>query len=264
VGEATGEYEARLVTSLVRNGGAEVSGPASGADLQQLAAVLQRISGLIHFVDNARDAALLVRRSNAVEKLLDEALKSCCLLEEQQFDLRQLASEIHLRTQRRAGELIGAVLKHPGGRPSKTHTSARMVSRSRPTLRKLGIGRNESHRWQRIAAVPLDEFERHISECRIGRRELTTSSILRFANQVLAGAGGLGQRMPSSAPAQVVEYDKAKRHSSEMLWLDPLALVVPMDAERRQQELEFLTRLRLWLDEFEEALRRPQQPDADP
>ena len=248
-----------MVPPLVRNGGSELAALGSGADLEQLTDVIERIRGLIHYVDNAREAALLVRRSNAVERLVDDALKSCCLLEEQQFDLRQEAAEVHLRTQRRAGELIGEILKHPGGRPAKTRTSVRMVSRSRPTLRNLGIERNESHRWQRIAAVPLDEFERHISECRAGRRELTTSSILRLANQILTGAGSLVQRMPSSAPAQLVEYDKAKRHASEMLWLDPRALVVPMDAGRRRDELHFVARLRLWLNEFEQALCGPQQ-----
>jgi len=252
-----------ITTPMVREHHGEATGTLDGADLAQVLQVLRQIKGMIRYVDTARDATLLVRRSHAVRRVIDEALKSCRLLDEQQFELKQEAAEAHLRTQRRGGELLGALMKHPGGRPPKARTGPNAAGETAPTLRELGIGRNESHRWQRIAGIPLESFEEHIAERRKNGWELTTSGALQLASRMLGSQGDLIdlKPKPSSAPALLVEYDKARRQVSEMLWLDPLALVVPMDSERRRDELEFVSRFRLWLTEFELALKgRPSRP----
>ncbi|HSR26035.1 MAG TPA: hypothetical protein VLW53_20950 [Candidatus Eisenbacteria bacterium] len=224
-------------------------------DLDQLSAVVRQTRDLIQYIDTARDSVLLVRRARAVEMLVDEALKNCHLLEEQQFELRQEAAEAHLRTQRRAGELLTELLLHPGGRPRKTSSSEGAVTQP-PTLRELGIDRHESHRWQRIAMVPRDLFEEHISRCRTERKELTTNRMLLLANRAReATSDGIdGEARPSAGPALLVEYRRAMRHLSELLWLDPLPLARAMGLRQREEEIECLKRLRLWLDEFEQAL----------
>src|SRR2546423_15438634 len=83
----------------------------------RLGQMVQQMRAMVRYVDNARDAVLLVRRANAVDKLVDEALKSCRVLEEQQFDLKQDAAEAHLRTLRRAGQLLANLSLNQGGRP---------------------------------------------------------------------------------------------------------------------------------------------------
>src|SRR5258708_28607915 len=89
-----------------------------GVDLARLTEVIRQTRDMIAYVDNARDGALLVRRANATDKLLAEALKGCHELESEQFALRQSAAEAHLRTQRRAGELLASMEKNGGGRPT--------------------------------------------------------------------------------------------------------------------------------------------------
>jgi len=210
---------------------------------------------MIEFIDSARDAVLLVRHASAVGKLVDEALKSCRFLEEEQFGLKQAASEAHLRTQRRAGELLSDILFNAGGRPSKTGSISGTVS-DRPTLKQLGIDRHESHRWRRIASLPTEVFEEYVTMCRSQRRELTTIGVLQLANRmaVLRREQEDVEARPSGGPALLVEYQKAMRGMSELIWLDPLPLASAMRATERASEIERLRRLRLWLDEFERAL----------
>lgn len=225
-------------------------------DFDQLSAIVRQTRDMIQYIDNARESALLVRRAHAVQALVDEALKNCHLLEEQQFELRQEAAEAHLRTQRRAGELLAELVLHPGGRPRETGPSAGAVSRPGPTLRELGIDRHESHRWQRIATVPADLFEEHIASCRRERKELTTGRVLVLASRALETERDAsdGESRPSGGQALLVEYRRAMRHLSELLWLDPAPLARAMARGERGEEVASLSRLRTWLDEFEHAL----------
>jgi hypothetical protein len=230
-------------------------------DLDQISAIVRQTRDLIQYIDTARDSVLLVRRARAVEMLVDEALRNCHLLEEQQFELRQEAAEAHLRTQRRAGELLAELLLHAGGRPRKNGSTTGAVSPP-PTLRELGIDRHESHRWQRIATVPADLFEDHISRCRTERKELTTSRMLLLANRALEAREDAVDEdaRPSAGPALLAEYRRAMRHLSELLWLDPLPLARTIEPRLRGEELACLKRLRLWLDEFEHALTTARSP----
>lgn len=227
-------------------------------DAGQLSDIVRRTMDMIEYIGSARDAILLVRHASAVGKLVDEALKSCRLLEEDQFDLKQAASEAHLRTQRRAGELLSDVLLHAGGRPSRTGSVNGAVS-DRPTLKQLGIDRHESHRWRRIASLPADVFDEYLTTCRSQRRELTTIGVLQLANRmaVLEREQDDVEARPSGGPALLVEYQKAMRGMTELIWLDPLPLASALQPAERAGEIDRLRRLRLWLDEFESALGQP-------
>jgi hypothetical protein len=222
----------------------------------QLQLLVQRIREMVHYVDSARDAVLLVRRANAVGKLVDEALKSCRILEEQQFELRQDATEAHLRTLRRAGELLTAMPLHPGGRPAQQPDEEPDAGDRPPTLRELGITNHESHRWQRIAKLPDTWFEEHIRDCREHRRELTTSGLLVLAKRFTQEGddADLGDERPSGKEALFREYEAARDQISNVIWLDPIALARSLDTVGRQRELDRLRRWRMWLDEFETAL----------
>jgi hypothetical protein len=210
---------------------------------------------MIRYVDNAREAALLVRRANATDKLINEALKTCGLLEEEQFELKQDMAETHLRTQRRAGELLFELEKHPGGRLPAKGTEAGGYSGKPLTLRELGISSLESHRWQRIASLPLKAFEAYIADRRSRKLELTTAAVLALAKRPhvdsdrAATAGGA--RM-----ATIGEYKKARPYFQALISLDPTVLVAAMGAGVCDEEIRAVQKLRLWLDEFENELQR--------
>jgi hypothetical protein len=247
-----------LQTTPSLNGNHRPSTPATGAEPcpAQLQLVVQQIREMVRYVDSARDAVLLVRRANAVGKLVDEALKSYRVLEQQQFDLRQDATEAHLRTLRRAGELLTGTQLHPGGRPAQ-HPDDEPDADDRPiTLRELGITGHESHRWQRIAKLPEDWFEEHIRDCLENRRELTTAGLLALAKRFTEEAddADLGDERPSGKEALFREYEAARDHISNVIWLDPIALASSLDPTDRRRELDRLRRWRTWMDEFERAL----------
>lgn len=226
--------------------------------LQQLCDVTRQIKELIRFVDSAREAALLVRRASAVEQLLDEALKSYHTLEAQQFDLKQDAAETHLRTQRRAGELLQQVAKHPGGRPRAASAgNGRPPAARVPTLKQLGIDGHESHRWQRIASIPPEAFEEYIVACRRRRKELTRASVMAFAHRLQSSGdeSNGASDTPSNGRALLREYEAAVKGMSEIVWLDPIKLASAMPPAQRYEELARSQRLRAWLNEFDSALQ---------
>jgi hypothetical protein len=228
--------------------------PPDALDLDRLEGIIRQTREMIRYVDNARDAALLVRRANASEKLIDEALKSCQFLEEEQFELKQDVAEAHLWTQRRAGELLGDLDKHRGGRRPATAPNDKEVSAKPPTLRQLGISANESHRWQLIAGLPADRFEGYIAETRAMRRELTTARVLALANRLRRGDEA-GRPVPEQrASAAIDVYEEAKPHLRNLVALEPEEIGQAIASDRRPQELDMLRRLREWIDSMELVL----------
>jgi hypothetical protein len=221
--------------------------------------MVRQMRSMLQHVSSPSDAVMFVRQSNAAAKMVDQLLKSYRTLELEQFELKQDAAEMHLRTQRKAGELLSHLDKDPCGRPPKSGSTADGVSRPVITLRQLGIDTHESHRWQRIASIPDRTFDEHISNCRSRRQELTTSSFLRLAERLIGEADedlADGGDRPSGGQALQREYDLARRHSANMIWLDPVALATSLTPADRAGELHHLRRLRLWMREFEQALVR--------
>ena len=60
----------------------------------------------------------------------------------------------------------------------------RFHDESAPTLAELGISQAQSHRWQKIAGIPLRKFEEFLGARKQDQKELTSISVLRLANQL--------------------------------------------------------------------------------
>jgi len=228
-------------------------------DLVRLTELVQRTREMVRYVNDARDGVMLVRRASATDKLVTEALKGCRLLESEQFTLRQAAAEAHLRTQRRAGELLATMDKNSGGRPAKTDLPKGRVSRS-ATLAELGITRNESYRWQRLAGLTEEQFEDYVADCNSRRRELTTIGALARARSLVREQSSMHDR-PSSREAQLAAYEKIKVALSDLIWLDPAAVIAAMEPARRPLESEDVSRQLEWLERFRLML---EQRDTRP
>ncbi len=99
------------------------------------------------------------------------------------LDAQNDAAELRLRAERRAGELLAVLSRHPGGRPSAQENLLPPVTGFAPRLPELQITRRQSSQWQQIAGVPEPVFEAHISTTRSRRHELTTASALKLARQ---------------------------------------------------------------------------------
>ncbi len=97
------------------------------------------------------------------------------------------AAEIRLRAERKLGELLASMDKHPGGNLNRSQPAT--GSPGAPArLHDLGISKSQSSRWQAIAAVPEHVFDRHLADVREqGRRdgttELTSAGAILLARQ---------------------------------------------------------------------------------
>lgn len=87
------------------------------------------------------------------------------------LDAQLDASEIAVRAERRLGEMCHAVLAP--GRPKK--------SSDEPTvsLATLSISKDQSSRWQKLAAVSDEAFEAHVASVRNKGMKLTTAGAIR-------------------------------------------------------------------------------------
>lgn len=92
------------------------------------------------------------------------------------------AAEIKLRAERRAGEILAQMEKHPPG-PEPVR-SLRVTEP--PTLADMDITKMQSSRWQQMADFPEEKFEEYIAHTRESGVELTTVGMLRYVRQTNA------------------------------------------------------------------------------
>lgn len=96
------------------------------------------------------------------------------------LEAQNAAAEIKLRAERKAGEMLAAMEKNEGGRPSKTPDIVSGVSIP-ASLSDLGVTEQQSSRWQREAKVSDEDFEQYVESCREEAKELTQAGLLNIA-----------------------------------------------------------------------------------
>jgi phage N-6-adenine-methyltransferase len=91
-------------------------------------------------------------------------------------ELLQYATEIRLRAERRAGELLAAMPDTPRGRrPKELALDAQANSRP-PTLAELKITDTQSAKWQKLAALPEEKFEVRVEHAKARVGDMATSA----------------------------------------------------------------------------------------
>ena len=81
-------------------------------------------------------------------------------------ELIEYATEIKVRAERRCGELLARTEKNTGARMNgggEFPAVERCDSRETPTLADMGLTRDESSRYQQLAAMPAEHFETAVS-----------------------------------------------------------------------------------------------------
>ena len=96
------------------------------------------------------------------------------------LQLQNQAAEVKLVAERRAGELLGEMKLRGGNRKSNSHGASLKLS-------ELGIGYDQSARWQREAAVPEPVFKKYIATANKLGQDITSQGLLRLAR--LTGNG---------------------------------------------------------------------------
>ena len=144
--------------------------------------------------DAARKAIASAYRVDEAKKIRDkaEAVRTYAKLAGD-LQLQNQACEIRLRAERRAGQLLLEMEKNPGtrgeGRPRKDGTKIRrsgVRTAYRPTLDEIGISKDQSSKWQRLALL-VDEltFDRALVQAREKNGELTNAALLREIREIV-------------------------------------------------------------------------------
>ena len=159
----------------------------------------------------------------------------------QSEDAIQSACEVKVWVERRLGEVLAA-MKDDGrlmrGQPREMS--------ERKTLPDLGISRDESSRYQRLAALPEEEVEQRIEAVKSSAQRLTTPRVLRpFRAAAVAAVGAELESDPELQRARTrVNAHKAISPLFQAIgdWLTPERVVevqddyfaIQMQAERIQ------------------------------
>lgn len=97
-------------------------------------------------------------------------------------ELIWIATDIKIRAERKAGQLLaemkinGERVAQGGDKKSKSQPTTSII----PTLESFGISRDQSSRWQKLAAVPEKKFEQAVAAAKEIQAEVTTASMLRI------------------------------------------------------------------------------------
>ena len=147
------------------------------------------MTALIRY-EAARHALQVARDIDEVKDIRDKAQAMAAYAKQaNDTSLVEWATEIKVRAERRAGEMLCEMEMRKGGHEMKAPSrdqaemlpshDARAIP---PKLSDLGITYSDSSRWQKLAAVPEAQFEEAVAAAKEVAGEVTTASLLRVAN----------------------------------------------------------------------------------
>ena len=139
--------------------------------------------------DAARKALNAAHRVDEVKKIHDKATALLAYARQAgDYELQNTAAEIRILAERKAGQLL-VNMEEVGQRQTREHGRPRKAS-SPVTLSKVGITRNQSSKWQRLARLIDDAtFEEALNRAKEAYGELTTAGLLRMLKVVVRPKG---------------------------------------------------------------------------
>lgn len=144
----------------------------------------------IAILTNANKLLAQVRTVQDAEKIISvaEAARVYAQQEKLGSEAQNYASEIKIRAQRLAGLILRDSEKAKGGQPYQEKNSTPPTpGRGRPeapTYSDMDISYKDASRWQNLADMPEEIFEKEIKENRNDRGELLSSAIYREARKL--------------------------------------------------------------------------------
>jgi len=138
--------------------------------------------------DAARHALQAAASVDEVKEIRNKSLALAAYAKQaKDKDLLSWASEIKIRAERRAGELLIDMekAKNQYGKSAGTDEVP-----AKKTLAALGISKNQSSHWQSVAAISEENFEKAILESKQDNIEITTPLILKLSKPHVSNNSG--------------------------------------------------------------------------
>jgi hypothetical protein len=155
--------------------------------------------------DTARRALAEARRVDEAKSIRDKAVAMQVYAKQaKDRSLIENATEIRLRAERRAGELLAEMAKNKGALPGKTGRKGRPVLDPTPKLSDLGISKDQSSRWQALAGLPEQEFENKVTRA-------TDTAVAAIDAPPRGKRSGKGNGKPPRAEDATPDEDQTKQ-----------------------------------------------------
>jgi hypothetical protein len=135
--------------------------PKASLDLK----ILNRMAHSLAEVQDIKDVKAVRDKAEAARTFAKSAALG--------LKIQNVAAELKLRAERRAGELLADLRLRGGDRKSNRHDDGLKLA-------DLGIEENQSTRWQREAAVPEAIFEQYIAAANKLGQDITAQGLLRL------------------------------------------------------------------------------------
>lgn len=160
----------------------------------------------------ARTALAAAHRVDEVKNIRDKAEAMAAYARQaKDTELIQYATEIKVRAERRCGELLSRAEKNTGTRVR----AGVVVERSdRQTLADIGLTKDQSSRYQQLAAMPDEHFETAVATAKETAGEVTTAFMLREAKKHRPVAR---PKKTKSAKRLLQKLDQAKASGASMI-----------------------------------------------
>jgi hypothetical protein len=140
-----------------------------------------RLAGQKHYADSRRR----VTRLDEVKDIRDKAEAMAAYARQaKDQDLILWATEIKVRAERRAGEMLAQMPKNQGAKFNGRGPDGEFrqsIDVSAETLADVGVSPMQSSRWQALAAMPADHFETAVATAKESAGQVTTAFMLREA-----------------------------------------------------------------------------------
>ena len=155
--------------------------------------------------EQARTALAEAHRVDEVKAIRDKAQALAAYARQaKDNELIGWATEIKVRAERRAGEMLAQVERAQAGRPAKN--SFHDGTNYQQALKENGVAKVTAHRWQQLAAIPEEQFERSVNATKEVMGEVTTASLLSQAKKKKRAVS----RMADDNTPVVIPPDKPK------------------------------------------------------
>ncbi len=194
--------------------------------------------------EQARHALAECKRVDEVKDIRDKAEAMAAYARQaKDTELVEWATEIKVRAERKAGEMLAVMEKAKGGDP----TLYQDVRGDRPaTLAELGLTQNQSSRYQSLASMTDEHFETAVATAKDTAGQVTTAFMLREA------AKNKPQGKPKTGPKAEALREELKAAKERGVSLLETYARLTLSALREQDS--FTDQERSLLDELMEAI----------